>query len=392
MARIGMTLSVPDLTGASRMLFYYARSLVRRGHEVVVVHGTPPMTRTGEPASIVPELQSEGIETRHSCLLRRPIPPFVYSQISRLIGRCDAIVGFNQRDRSAALKVAGRLGIPGILAVQNQHTFWGPPGVRQLKQYYYAKTIRECATQLVCTSPRTVDEVVGFGAERDRCTILINGIELPPIVSADDRREARRAMGVDESSRVFVNVGRLDTQKGQDLLIKAWADCDRSKESDLLCLIGDVTEGNQATRSARFKECLISQIDRLGVADSVRLMGWRNDIPNVLGAADGYVHSARWEGPIYPLAIMEAMSAGLPIVMTDCSGDPDGFEAGTHGYVARTGSAESLNEAVSLLLDRSNEERRVMGQACRNYSEQYFDIDVIGNRFVDIIESELAKW
>ena len=390
MAKIAMTLAVPDLTGASRMLFYFARSLVRRGHEVVVAHGTAPIDKSGSPASIIPELQSEGIETKHSRLLRRPVPPFVYSEVVKLIGRSEAVIGFNQRDRSVALKVARRLDVPGILAVQNQHNFWGPPGIRQLKKHYYARTIRECATQLVCTSPKTLEEVVAFGAEPHRCTVLINGIELPPAVTEKQKQKARQTLGICDSARVFVNVGRLDTQKGQDLLIRAWANQRARKESDQLCLIGDTTEGNQASRSNAFKRQLQSLVSELGVDDSVNFMGWRNDVGDVLSAADGYIHSARWEG--YPLAVMEGMAAGLPVVITDCSGEPEGFIVGTHGYVANKDSAESLTTGISALLEKTDDENTKMGHACRTFSEEQFDINVTGNKFVDIVEDELKKW
>ena len=393
--RIAMTLAVPDLTGASRMLFYYANALKKRGHNVLVLHGAAPKNEKGETTSIVTELQQSDVETHCCPLLRRPIPPFVYSQVAKAISSCDAIVGVNQRDRAVALAVAQKLDVPGILAIQNQHNFWGPLFVPQLKKIYYASNLRKRAARLVCTSQATMDEVAAFGVPKDKCTLLKNGISVPPAFEPSEKLKYRSKLDL-KGKRLYVNVGRLDIQKGQDLLVEAWSRRENPSKDDLLWLVGDITEGNQAVRSTNFKNALLKQIRDLKVQDSVQLLGWRSDVPEILRAADYYVHSARWEG--YPLAVMEAMAANLPVVMTDCSGHPEGFENGVHGYVVSAGKIHDserergLIYALECLQDHDETTRLEMGRACRKYCEEHYDIEIVGEKFAQIVETEIQNW
>lgn len=396
MPTIAMTVAVPDLTGAARMLFYFARALRERGHEVIVAHGPEPTDAAGILASIIPELRELGVRTVRCPLLRRPFPPFVYNQVAKRIGACDAVVGVNQRDRVVALKVAAMKRIPGVLSIQNQHRFWGPLFVPALKRHYYSQAVRQHGTRLVCSSEITKQEVIELGADPERCTVLINGIDLRSPVTLEQKKEARRQLAITEEKQIFVNVGRLDVQKGQDLLIEAWAKRKDPLPCEELWLVGDITEGNQATRSAAFRDQLKSQVQRLGVSESIRFLGWRNDVPAILAAADYYVHSARWEG--YPLAVMEAMAASLPVLMTDCSGHPDKFENGVQGYIAAAGKLESdvngtlgLTEALNLLREKGTTQRLELATAARVYCEQHFDIRVVGRKFAEIIEAEIAS-
>lgn len=396
MAKVAMTLAVPDLTGASRMLFYFANALKQRGHEVVVLHGPEPKDRYGRPATIVTELQECHIATACCPLLRRPLPPFVYSQVEAALDQCDAVIGVNQRDRAVALAVAARRDIPGILAIQNQHNFWGPLFIPRLKRYYYAKSLRERAARLICTSPTVVDEVVEFGVNPEKCSLLRNGIAVREVVTEAEKSAARQKLSVADDARIYVNVGRLDIQKGQDLLIESWARREQPAENHQLWLVGDVTEGNQASRSANFKAQLQKQVHDLGVASSVQFLGWRDDVPEILAAADYYVHSARWEG--YPLAVMEATAASLPVIMTDCSGHPDQFENGTQGYVVKAGKIYTEGESLGLIRAIESfqvmdaDDRKKMGAAARKYCEENFDIQVVGRRFAEIVETEIANW
>lgn len=395
MARIAMTLAVPDLTGASRMLFYFARALQNRGHEVVVIHGKPPTDENGAIASVVTELDALGIETKQSSLLRRPIPPFVYSQVRRLIDRCDAVIGINQRDRAVALRVAKSLNAVGILSIQNQHNFWGPLFVPKLKRHYYAKTLCQHGDRMVCSSQTTVEEVIAFGVKPERCSLLLNGIQMRPKVLDCERGQAREELGIGDNQSIFVNVGRLDIQKGQDLLLEAWFRREAPTPNEQLWLIGDITEGNQAARSTEFKKSLQATCEN-HPDSAVKFQGWRNDVSKILAAADCYLHSARWEG--YPLSVMEAMSAGLPTVYTDCSGYPENFQNGRHGFIvpagnidARNADGVSLVDAINRLRSMDDAARAAMSDLARTYSEENFDIEVVGKRFAEIVEEEIAR-
>lgn len=119
-------------------------------------------------------------------------------------------------------------------------------------------------------------------------------------------REARD----DDDRVVFVNVGRFCFQKGQDLIIEAFADVVRLRPKARLVLVGYGEE----------KAGLLAQASTLGIADSVSFEHHPQDPVRPLAAADVYVSLSRWEG--WSLAICEALRVGLPVVSSDCEFGP----------------------------------------------------------------------
>lgn len=105
---------------------------------------------------------------------------------------------------------------------------------------------------------------------------------------------------------VFVSVGRLVKQKGFDDLIRAFA----FQSSGSLVILGEGPLRNDLEKLSR----------ELGVADRVRMPGFLPAPEQILQAADVYVSASHWEG--YPLVLIEAYAAGLPVVARDCDFGP----------------------------------------------------------------------
>ena len=118
------------------------------------------------------------------------------------------------------------------------------------------------------------------------------------------------------------------------------------------------------------------------------LAGWRNDVPQLLAAADFYVHPSRWEG--LPLALLEAMAAARPTICTDGFKLPTGYLPGVHGLVARADDSQSLAAALEKVCALSSEERATMGQAARALVQAQFNIAESGRRFATVVEQTLA--
>jgi glycosyltransferase involved in cell wall biosynthesis len=388
-ATVGLTIAVPDRTGAAAMLVNFSTALRRRGHDVVVLHGPAPVDDDGHPRTILADLRASSVETRAVPRLRRPLPILAERDLARAACGVDVIVGFNQRDRATAARTAARLGIPAILAVQNQHNFWGPRPVPRLKRAFYRRAVRDHVALSICTAPVVRRELVDMGVEADRCVLLPNGVALgtPPPPRAGER--VRAALGLDPADRVFLTVGRLDVQKGQDLLVEAWAAVGAGDRGGRLLVAGGCSEGAQAGPSAGFRSRLEAAIDRLGVGGSVRLLGWRDDVADLLAAADVFVHPARWEG--WPLAALEAMVASRPVIMTDCSGIPDGHDRDRHGPVVPAGEIGPLGRAIGDALDLPLDRLAARGAGWRQLVERHYDIDRIGDRFVDLVEGTLRR-
>ncbi|MGY1642714.1 glycosyltransferase [Geodermatophilus sp. SYSU D00703] len=384
--RLVMTLRRPDRTGAPKMALEFARALRADGFDVTLVHGRVP--RNGP--SILPDVAERGIRTVLEPRLERPWDPRLVRALAERVrrdgGRC--VIGVNQSDRVPALLAAARAGVPGVLMVQNQHRFWGPRPLAALKRRSYGAVVARRTTLAVCTSTVVREEVTGFGVPTERTVVLPNGISVtPPIeLTGAERARLRAEMGAGEGDLLLLNVGRLDPQKGQDLLLAAVAGLDAPVH---VALVGSAGDPAAARRTADHAASLHRQVADLGLERRVTFLGWRDDVPRLLAAADGYVHTARWEGPALPLAVMEAMAAGRATVFTDCSGRPPVFEEHRDGLLARTGDPASIRQRVAELAALPPADRAAMGAAGAALIRQHYRVEDLGRAFSRLVRGVL---
>ena len=129
------------------------------------------------------------------------------------------------------------------------------------------------------------------------------------------------------------------------------------------------------------EERLRGLIDELGVAGEVQLIGRREDIADVVRALDVAVLSSKYEG--MPLAIIEYMAGGAPIVSTAVGGVPELIEDGVHGLLVSPEDPAELAAAMQRLLeDRALAER--LGQAAQQRQRANYDLDVVVRRLQEL--------
>ena len=152
-----------------------------------------------------------------------------------------------------------------------------------------------------------------------------------------DRAEARRLLGVPPGMQVVGTVGRLAFQKAPEDFVHALAGLRRSDVFGVW--IGDGPLRAKTERIAR----------KLGLADRMLFTGERHDVEALLPGIDVFAMASRYEG--LPCAIVEAMSAGLPVVATAVNAVPDVVIAGETGLLAPPGMPDLLGRAIGHLLD-----------------------------------------
>lgn len=383
--RVLVTLENPERTGAPKMASQYARELVDAGHEVLAACG-PPSEAT---STVLPDLEEAGVEVRD-------VPPFgprnaaaALWRLRSLIRRRDVecVVGFQQRDRVLASLAAGLTGTRCVISAQNQHVFRGGPLERRVKDRIYGWALRGRSDLVICSSEAVEREIRGrFGVEAERTSVLPNGIDVRafPVHGPDVARAARRELGVSDDERFLLNVGRIDRQKGQDLLLRAFGGVAGREPGVRLGVAGTVGRSSADDEGRSYRTRLESLAREGGMEDRVSFLGWRDDVPRLLAAADLYVQPSRWEG--WPVAVVEAMAAGVPVVASDCSGRPRGFRDGHHGWIVPTGDVDALRNALDRALSRSDRELRTMGRRARRLAERHYDVRRLGRRFVELVE------
>jgi glycosyltransferase involved in cell wall biosynthesis len=169
--------------------------------------------------------------------------------------------------------------------------------------------------------------------------------EVLGIRSDERRQEVRASLGLGPAVPVVLAAARHEYQKGLDVLLDAVASIRRDKPDVLLLLAG--RDGNR-TAALRY------QTTRLGLDDNVRFLGARDDVPDLMVAADVFVLPSRWEG--LPGAVIEAMALETPVVATDLPGVREvlGTEL-LRGCIVPIGDATALAARIVTMIDAGPE-------------------------------------
>ncbi len=384
--KILITLPQLDQTGAAKMGLAFSREFAHRKHSVVLLHG---IVRSGHE-EILHDFRAVGADLVSNPDFGPAIKLGVFRWILGELRRADPVAAvsmFNITDAKFLGPACRLAGCAHVSSVQNDLVFYGNPVMRRLKEAVFGVIYRRTVDLAVCTSEKMrIALLEHHGMLAHRVRVLPNGIDTARRGGLNrlERRAAREKLGVAEHEVLLVNVGRLHPQKGQNVLLEAVSRLDGGSRTRLkLVLIGDSDPGKP--EACEFASALRSQVSRDGLGQIVRFAGWRSDVPKVLQAADIYVHSANWEGPPLPLAILEAMACGLPVIMTDCAGRPEDFVDGHHGYCVEAGRAGQLAKALVTLLAANPDQLRTMGRNCRVLVEDKYEISSVSKRFVDFV-------
>lgn len=226
----------------------------------------------------------------------------------------------------------------------------------------------------------SIEELQELGLERSQMAPIVNGVDTTyfapnPIFngSNDFSRSAPRTTEVVTTGKA-VFVGRLTTQKGVDLLLRAWGLLAEPRE---LILVGDGAE-----RSSLEALCCELKLNH------VTFIGSTNDVRSYLQQADFFVLPSRSEG--IPNAMLEAMACGLPIVASHVGGIPDVVEDGESGLLVPPEDAPALVGALNRLLADSDL-RRGMGQKARERVVSDYSLKAVTTRHLELYREVIGR-
>jgi glycosyltransferase involved in cell wall biosynthesis len=213
--------------------------------------------------------------------------------------------------------------------------------------------------------------------EPERVSVIQNGIA--PVVIDRDSRELRRhlerELDILPDDFIYLSVGRVTRQKGHTYLLDAIPGLlDRYPQNNVFLIAGD---GHQRAR-------LEQKAVDLGIDAVVRFLGTRPDIPELLSSADFFVLPSLWEG--LPLALLEAMSVGLPVIATQVEGVESIITAGKNGYLVPPKDVDALTSAMVKARENPGEAQR-FGKSNREMIHQKFTIDRMCQSYQSIFQS-----
>jgi glycosyltransferase involved in cell wall biosynthesis len=237
------------------------------------------------------------------------------------------------------------------------------------------------------TAFHAISRTVKGAAVRDlridagRITVIPRGREPERLGRPSNSRRvaARRALDLEGEGPVVVTVGRQEFQKGQWHLLEAMALLRGSRPDVRLVLAG---------RSGNVSPRLQGVLKRTGLDGDVRLLGHREDVPEVLAAADVFVFPSLFEG--LGGALIEAMALGLPIVASDLPAVREVVEEGANALLVPPASPGRLADAMRELLD-DPARMKSFGARGREIFEERFTIDRSVEQMVDLYERVVAE-
>jgi glycosyltransferase involved in cell wall biosynthesis len=346
--------------GAETQIKGLAIRLNRRGWEVSVVSMLPP-------GAYVDELKAAGICV-YDLRMRRKVPdPRAVLRLASIVRReCPLVVHAHMIHANLLARITRLfVSIPALICTAHSITEGGR--ARELA-YRLTDPLADLTTQV---SEASRQRYIQVGAVPPHKIVYIpNGIDTSrfqpnPMV----RQAVREQLGCAPDAFVWLTVGRLEPVKNHLGLLSALREVVAVYPHARLLIAG---QGPLQTATEQ-------RIAELGLAEQVRLLGVRHDIPDLLNAADAFVLPSLWEG--MPLTLLEASATALPIVATDVGGNAEVVLEGKTGYLVPVKDTNALAQAMLRVMSLSEADRITMGQAGRKHIVQNFDLERVVDRW-----------
>ena len=209
--------------------------------------------------------------------------------------------------------------------------------------------------KVIAVSVKERDHALGLGITKGRLAIIPNGTRCRPVL---DGAEARKRLSLPDRGRVVGFTGRFSFQKSPALAVEAFSILAQTYPDVTLCMIGDGELGEEVKQAVAASPA----------KDRIVLAGLQDAAP-LMSAFDVLLCTSIYEG--MPIAFIESLSAGTPIVSTDIGGADEAIVEGQTGYVAKSMDAAALAAACAAFLNLSDIERDAMKVRVKQRSELF---------------------
>jgi glycosyltransferase involved in cell wall biosynthesis len=289
-------------------------------------------------------LRDRSVQTAYVPAMQRSVAPFAdiraVADVRRLLRAFrPAIVHTHTAKAGTIGRTAALLyNMTSAAKARTVHTYHG----HSLEGYFRTaavfiaieRALARATDRLVAVSPhiaRDLHDRYRIG-RADQFQVVPLGFDLEPFarVDAAARREARQALNIPADTPTVTIVGRLTAIKQHELFLRTAAIVHQRLPSVVFLIVGDGERRRELESLAR----------TLGIAGVTRFVGWRQDLTTVYGATDVCALTSRNEGT--PVALIEALATGVPVVSTEVGGVRDVVESPVLGRLAADGDPDAL--------------------------------------------------
>jgi len=355
--------------GAETQLVNLATRLKKRGWDVHVVSMLPPQ-------AFAEELAEAGIPLA-TLNMRRGVPdPRAVFKLVKILRQWRPDIVHSHMVHANLLSRIVRMFYRVPVVISTAHNINEGGRWREIA-YRLTDFLADLTTNV---SQAAVNRYVNVGAvPKGKIIFMPNGIDTCRFqFKQKDRLRLRDEFQL-TGKFVWLAVGRFEEAKDYPNLLQALKKVVPERDGVVLLIAG------QGTLFEEMRAMAYS----LELAEKVRFLGVRRDVPELMSAADAYVMSSAWEG--LPMVLLEAAACELPIVATDVGGNSEIVLDGTSGFIVPPRDPEALAAAMLKMMSLSEDERRAMGRAGRAHIEANYSLDRVVDQWENLYQDLLRK-
>ena len=259
-----------------------------------------------------------------------------------------------------------------------EHGRFFPEVDRPLRRFVNRTLIRPQTQRFVAVSADVRERLVRYeGLDRRKIEVVYNGVPAMPSIPASTRDRLRAEFGFRPDDFVIGTIGRFDPIKDLGMLVGGLAAAYQRDPRIAGLLVGDGPE----------RASIATLVERSGLADRVCMTGFRNDACKLAQCMDLFALTSVSEGT--SMALLEAMAAGVPVVVTAVGGNPELVIEGQTGWVVASGNTRALTAAMLDAAADAAVRNRYAAAGRLRYAE-LFTVERMVERYRGIYRSMIA--
>jgi len=365
--------------GTPKVVFELCRELVRKGHNVTV-YTTDVFNKNSRQSAVGSrqstnciEAEVEGIKIKYFKNISNSlafnqkvfISPAISKALKKNLKQFDMVHlhEFRTLQNATAYKYLTKYKIPYVLSAHGSVLrLMGKEFLKMLFDKSIGFKILKSAKRVIAVSNIEVEQYIKMGVERDRISLIPNGINISEFENADKvKGNFRRAYKLSDK-KILLFIGRLNAIKGIDFLLNTFAILTKDIKDTILVIAGP-DDG--------YKSEIESRINLLKINDKVLLIDglYGEDKISAMKDADMFIYPSRHE--IFGIAPLEALMCGTPVIVTENCGCADFLREANGGIVVKYQDISGLLDSIQNILDKKEEAKKLASNGMELVQRQF---------------------